>query len=84
MLENNNNRHQMKIQLHSQLCEAVQRWRTGLADARDAYRKWECGPRVDDAPNVVGDEWFEGLRPHLPITGEAAKYRRLRRRNRSG
>lgn len=75
MLENNNNRHQMKIQLHSQRCEAVQRWRTGLADARDAYRKWECGPPVDDAPNVVGDEWFEGLRPHLPITGEAAKYR---------
>jgi hypothetical protein len=74
MLENNNNKHQMKIQLHSQRCDAVQRWRTGLADARDAYRRWECGPRVD-APNVVGDEWFEGLRPHLPTTGEAAKYR---------
>ncbi|MXI81324.1 hypothetical protein GR254_19700, partial [Mycobacterium tuberculosis] len=21
------------------------------------------------------DEWFEGLRPHLPTTGEAAKFR---------
>jgi hypothetical protein len=75
MVESTNNKHQMRIQLHSQRCDAVQRWRTGLADARDAYRQWECGPRVDDVPNVVGDEWFEGLRPHLPATGEAAKYR---------
>jgi hypothetical protein len=75
MVESTNNKHQMKIQLHSQRCEAVQRWRTGLADARDTYRQWACGPRVDDAPNVVGDEWFEGLRPHLPTTGAAAKYR---------
>lgn len=75
MVESTNNKHQMRIQLHSQRCDAVQRWRTGLADARDAHRQWECGPRVDDAPNVVGDEWFEGLRPHLPTTGEAAKYR---------
>jgi hypothetical protein len=75
MVESNSNKHQMRIHLHSQRCDAVQRWRTGLADARDAYRLWECGPRVDDAPNVVGDEWFEGLRPHLPTTGEAAKYR---------
>jgi hypothetical protein len=65
----------MRIQLHSQHCDAIQRWRTGLADARDAYRQWEYGPRVDGAPNVVGDEWFEGLRPYLPTTGEAAKYR---------
>jgi hypothetical protein len=26
-------------------------------------------------PNAVGHEWFEGLRPHLTSTGEAAKYR---------
>ena len=26
-------------------------------------------------PNAVGDEWFEGLRPHLPTTGEAAEFR---------
>jgi hypothetical protein len=49
--------------------------RVGLANARDAYRQWAAEPRDHDAPNVVGDEWFEGLRPHLPITGEAAKYR---------
>ena len=30
---------------------------------------------MGDAPIVVGDEWFEGLRPHLPATGENAKYR---------
>ena len=53
----------------------VQRWRAGLADARDAYRQWAAGSPDHDAPNVVGDEWFEGLRPHLPTTGEAAKYR---------
>jgi hypothetical protein len=75
MAENTNHRHQMKIQLHSQRCEAIQKWRTGLAEARDAHRQWACGPRVGDPPNVVGDEWFEGLRPHLPTTGEAAKFR---------
>ena len=75
MLETNNNKHQMRIQLHTQRCDAVQRWRTGLAEARNAHRQWECGPRVDDPPNVVGDEWFEGLRPYLPTTGEAAKFR---------
>jgi hypothetical protein len=75
VLEKNNNRHQMRFHLHSQRCDTVQRWRAGLAEARDTYRIWECGPRVDDPPNVVGDEWFEGLRPHLPGTGEAAKFR---------
>ena len=72
---NTNNKHQMRIHLHSQRCDAVQRWRTGLAEARDAYQLWACGPRVGDPPNVVGDEWFEGLRPHLPTTGDAAKFR---------
>jgi hypothetical protein len=72
---NSHNKHQMRIHLHSQRCDAVQRWRTGLAEARDTYRQWECGPRVDGPPNVVGDEWFEGLRPHLPATGEVAKVR---------
>jgi hypothetical protein len=75
VVDRSNNKHQMKIHLHSQRSEALQRWRSGLADARDAYQLWACGPRVDDPPNVVGDEWFEGLRPHLPTTGEAAKYR---------
>ena len=72
---NSEHKHQMMANLHSQRAEAVQRWRVGLANARDAYRQWAAEPRDHDAPNVVGDEWFEGLRPHLPITGEAAKYR---------
>ena len=65
----------MMANLHSQRAEAVQRWRAGLAIARDTHRQWAAGPRDHDAPNVVGDEWFEGLRPHLPTSGEAAKYR---------
>jgi len=72
---NSEHKHQMMANLHSQRAEAVQRWRVGLANARDAYRQWAAEPRDHDAPNVVGDEWFEGLRPHLPITGEAAEYR---------
>jgi hypothetical protein len=72
---NSEHKHQMMANLHSQRAEAVQRWRVGLANARDAYRQWAAEPRDHDAPNVVGDEWLEGLRPHLPITGEAAKYR---------
>ena len=71
---NSEHKHQMMANLHSQRAEAVQRWRVGLANARDAYRQWAAEPRDHDAPNVVGDEWFEGLRPHLPITGEAAEY----------
>ncbi|OBI16240.1 MULTISPECIES: hypothetical protein [unclassified Mycobacterium] len=75
MMGSADHKHQMILQLHGQRCETIQRWRAGLADARDAYRQWACGPRDGDPPNVVGDEWFEGLRPHLPATGETAKYR---------
>jgi hypothetical protein len=75
MTHSSNNKHQMKMHLHTQRCEAIQNWRSGLAGARDAYRQWACGPRNGDPPNVVGDEWFEGLRPYLPTTGEAAKFR---------
>ncbi|OBG70498.1 MULTISPECIES: hypothetical protein [unclassified Mycobacterium] len=75
MMGNADHRHQMSMQLHAQRCEALQRWRTGLAGARDAYQRWACGGRVGEPPNVVGDEWFEGLRPHLPTTGDTAKYR---------
>ncbi|MGO8963126.1 MAG: hypothetical protein ACLP9Y_25000 [Mycobacterium sp.] len=67
-------KHQMISNLHSQRHDSVQRWRAGLANARDAHRQWAVS-RDGDPPNVVGDEWFEGLRPHLPVTGEAAKYR---------
>jgi hypothetical protein len=68
-------KHQMNVNLQSQRHDAVKCWRAGLADARDVYRQWEAGPRDKDAPNAVGDEWFEGLRPHLPTTGEAAEFR---------
>jgi hypothetical protein len=68
-------KHQMISSLHSQRHDSVQSWRAGLANARDTYRQWAAGPRDHDPPNAVGDEWFEGLRPHLPSTGEAAKYR---------
>ena len=68
-------KHQMNVNLQSQRHEAVKYWRAGLADARDVYRQWEAGPRDKDAPNAVGDQWFEGLRPHLPSTGEAALFR---------
>jgi hypothetical protein len=72
---NSEHRHQMIANLHSQRSDAVKQWREGLARARDEYRQWASGPRDHDPPNVVGDEWFEGLRPHLPTAGEAAKYR---------
>lgn len=75
MTSHSEHKHQMIANIQSQRAEAVQRWRAGLADARNAYRQWAAGPRDTDPPNVVGDEWFEGLRPHLPTTGEAAKYR---------
>jgi hypothetical protein len=75
MAANSEHRHQMIANMHSQRADAIAGWRAGLAAACDAYRQWAAGPRDNDPPNVVGDEWFEGLRPHLPATGEAAKYR---------
>ena len=68
-------RHQMLASVYSRRAEAVKQWREGLASARDAYRQWATGPRNNDPPNIVGDAWFEGLRPNLPVVGEAAKYR---------
>lgn len=68
-------RHQINVNLHSQRYEAIKCWRAGLAKARDVYQRWEAGPRDVKPPNVVGDEWFEGLRPHLSIAGEAGKWR---------
>jgi hypothetical protein len=75
MMGNVDHKHQMAMHLHGQRCDAIHGWRTGLADARDAYQRWACGSREGAPPSVVGDAWFEGLRPHLPTTGEAAKYR---------
>jgi hypothetical protein len=72
---NTGHKHKRIANLQSQRDETVKQWRAGLASARDNYRQWAAGPRDNDAPNVVGDEWFEGLRPHLASTGNAAKYR---------
>jgi hypothetical protein len=75
MASNSDHKHQMTASLQGQRHETLQRWRAGLATARDTYREWAAGPRTHDAPNAVGDEWFEGLRPHLPDAGEAAEFR---------
>ena len=75
MMGSIDHKHQMTMHLHGQRCETIHGWRTGLAGARDAYQQWACGTHEGSPPNVVGDAWFEGLRPHLPDTGEAAKYR---------
>ena len=75
MTAHSEQKHQLMANLYAQRADAVSRWRAGLAGARDDYRQWAAGPRDHDPPNVVGDEWFEGLRPHLPSTGETAKYR---------
>ncbi len=72
---NSDRKRQADAELYSVRREAVKEWRAGLADARDTYRHWAAGPRDGDAPNVVGDQWFEALRPYLPTTGEAAHYR---------
>ena len=60
LASNSDHKHQMIASLHAQRHETLQQWRAGLAAARDAYRQWASGPRDHDAPNVVGDEWFEG------------------------
>ncbi len=68
-------KHQINANLQSQRWESLRFWRAGLCGARDRYRQWEAGGRDGDPPNVVGDEWFEGLRPHLPGTGKGATFR---------
>jgi hypothetical protein len=75
VVANSDHKHQMQVNLQAQRYEAVKKWRAGLEGARDTYRQWAVGPRDTDAPNVVGDEWFEGLRPYLSSTGDAAQYR---------
>jgi hypothetical protein len=68
-------KHQVNLTLQSQRHECLRHWRAGLSGARDQYRQWEAGPQDCGPPNVVGDEWFEGLRPHLPDNGEGAAFR---------
>lgn len=73
--EGRGHRHQLNANLQSQRYDALRMWRAGLCGARDRYRQWEAGPHDCEAPNVVGDEWFEGLRPHLPsdVAGTALR-----------
>ncbi len=71
-------KHQLNVNLQAQRYEAVRMWRSGLCSASSSYRQWETGSRDNEPPNVVGNEWFEGLRPHLPTAGEAAKFRTAR------
>ena len=48
----------------------------GLEHARDSYQR-SLADSADGsaAPNAVGDEWFETLRPHLSKSGAAAALR---------
>jgi len=75
MAANNEHRHQLLATVQQQRADTVQRWRAGLAGARDSYRQWAAGPRDGDPPNAVGDEWFEGLRPHLSSSDAGAQFR---------
>ncbi len=69
-------RHQVVASLRAQRDTTIKLWRMGLEHARDAYQR-SLADSVDGsaAPNAVGDEWFETLRPHLPKSGAAAALR---------
>src|ERR1700753_351433 len=75
MAASSEQKHQMMSSLQSRRHDSVQSWRAGLAKAPGTSRPLASGTLDHAPPNAVGDEWFEGLRPHLPNTGEAAKYR---------
>jgi len=75
VVANTDTKRQMHVNLQSQRYDTVKGWRAGLEGACSAYRQWAAGPRDSDPPNVVGDEWFEGLRPYLPTDGDAAQFR---------
>lgn len=66
---------QAHMDLHSRRHDVLREWRAGLAGARDAHRQWATGSPKTEAPNVVGAEWFESLRPYLSDSGDAAQYR---------
>ena len=69
-------RHQVVASLRAQRDTTIKLWRMGLEHARDAYQR-SLADSVDGsaAPNAVGVEWFETLRPHLPKSGAAAALR---------
>jgi len=75
VVANTDHKRQAQVDLLSHRHDVLKEWRAGLASAGDTYRQWAAGPRDTEAPNVVGAEWFESLRPYLPDTGEAAHYR---------
>ena len=72
VVANTDHKRQAEIDLQSRRHDVVREWRAGLAGARDTYQRWAAGPQDSDAPNVVGAEWFESLRPCLPDAGDAA------------
>ena len=72
VVANTDHTRQAQVDLQSRRHDVVREWRAGLAGARDTYQQWTASPDDTDAPNVVGDQWFESLRPYLPDTGAAA------------
>lgn len=62
-------RREIAVQMLQQRRALISRWREQLRYARDVYDVWLQGEKASnisyDPPNVVGDEWFEELRPHL-------------------
>ncbi|HRD10927.1 MAG TPA: hypothetical protein PLI79_03605 [Mycobacterium sp.] len=69
-------RHQVVASLRAQRDTTIKLWRMGLEHARDSYqRSLADSANGSAAPNAVGDEWFETLRPHLSKSGAAAALR---------
>ena len=75
VVANTDRKRQLQVNTRLRHFEMIKERRSGLAGSRDAYRQWAAGARNTDAPNIVGDEWFEALRPYLPTSGEAAQFR---------
>jgi hypothetical protein len=59
-------RKQLAVDMLGQRRDTIANWREQLRFARNVREAWLCndGIKVNE-PNVVGDEWFEELRPHL-------------------
>lgn len=75
-LSEEDRRLQVVASLRSQRDTSIKLWRVGLEHARDAHRRsLETTPDGSGAPNIVGDEWFESLRPYLAKHGDGGRYR---------